>query len=169
MTGVKLNSVALMWIAFASVVSDGLFVWPLHIVIAAGQNAGIAVLVGALWVLAVAALSNLQPSDAGFWPTVFKGLNAVGLLGVLILDGVMLVELFGMLQTFFYFDTPRWALEVPLILAVAVATQRRGAIPWRVVTLWVPILAAGAVWHRRHHSPPLSCHRAQYRHRSRPD
>ncbi len=140
-----LNSIAIVWIAFASVVTDGLFVWPLHIVLAAGQNAVLALMLTALWAMAVALLTPARESQQGLWALIFRVLNAAGVLGVVILDGAMVAELVGMLQTFYYFETPRWVLSTPLLAAAASAAMRRGNVAWRVISLWVPALAAAAI------------------------
>ena len=140
-----LNSMAIIWIAFAGIVTDGLFVWPLHIVMAAGQNADITLMLTGLWGIAVALLNPARENQPALWQMIFRGLNILGVLGVVILDAVMVSELSGMLQTFYYFETPRWVLSTPLLVASASAAMRRGNVPWRVVALWVPILAAGAV------------------------
>ena len=98
-----LNSMAIIWIAFASIVTDGLFVWPLHIVMAAGQNADITLMLTGLWGIAVALLNPARENQPALWQMIFRGLNILGVLGVVILDAVMVSELSGMLQTFYYF------------------------------------------------------------------
>ncbi len=162
MNQTPLNSIAVIWIAFASIVTDGLFVWPLHIVTAAGQNADIALMLAALWGMAVAIMNPAREPQPGIWQAIFRGLNTVGVVGVVILDAVMVAELAGMLQTFYYLDTPRWALSTPLLVVAASAAMRRGNVPWRVVALWVPVLAAGSVvilgisFSTVHHLRPLA-------------
>lgn len=135
---------AVVWIAFAGIVTDGLFVWPLHTVLAAGQNAEFSLLAAAAWGMLVAVLNPVREPQAGIWRWIFRALNTVGAFGLMILDAIMVTELSGMLQSFYYFDTPRWALSTPLIVIVVSAALRRGNVPWRIVGLWVPVLASGA-------------------------
>lgn len=152
---------AIIWIAFAGIVTDGLFVWPLHIVLAAGQNADLALLAAAAWGMLVAVLTPVGETQPGLWRLTFRVLNTVSACGLVILDAIMVTELTGMLQTFYYFDTPRWALSTPLLLIVASAGLRRGNVPWRLVGLWVPILASvaaiilGISFSTVHHLRPL--------------
>ena len=143
MKDTPLNSLGFLWIGFAGIVADGLFVWPLHIVVAAGQNADIVLGIIACWGLGLALLTPPRPAQTAPWTLIIWGLNLCAVLGVVVLDAVVLSELSGMLQTFFYFDTPKWALTTPLLAVVARAAMRRGNLPWRVTGLWIPPVVFG--------------------------
>ncbi len=147
MKGTGLNSLAFVWIVAASIISDGLFIWPLHIVLVAGQNAELAILFADLWAMALALLIPSTPPRGPFWRWLFTGFDIAALTAILAMDAIMLVELFGMMQTFYYFNTPRWALLVPYVAVIGMASVRRNNVPWRVVALWVPLLflAAGVI------------------------
>lgn len=140
MKWVSLNSLALLWIMSASLIIGGLFEWPLHIVSAAGQNAGLAFLAAGCWAFLVAALIQAEPPANWFWTKISGALDAFALAGVLAVDAVMVVQLLGMMQTYFYFQTPRWVLTTPLVILTATAASRPGDTRWRVVALWVPVL-----------------------------
>ena len=137
---VPLNSLSLLWIMSASIIVGGLFEWPLHIVMVAGQNAGISYLLGCCWAVTVAALIAPEPPAGRLWSAVLGGLNAAALIGVVAVDAIMLVQLLGMMQTVFYWQTPRWALTTPLVALSVMGAIARGGHRWRVVTLWTPIL-----------------------------
>lgn len=140
MKSVPLNSLALLWIMSASLIIGGLFEWPLHIVLAAGQNAGIAYLGGLCWAFLVAALIRTEAPTGRFWTGILGVVNALALMGVIAVDATMLVQLLGMMQTFFYWQTPRWALTIPLVMLSVMAASARGDTRWRVITLWTPLL-----------------------------
>lgn len=135
-----LNGLDLLWSMAVSVIADSLFVWPLHVVQAAGQNAEIALFLGVLWGGMTAMLVRSEPPTHRLGRTLSTGLDGVAIVGLLAVDTLMIVELFGMLQTFFYFDTPRWALMTPFIALVVWTVTRPQANPWRVISLWVPAI-----------------------------
>ncbi len=134
----------LVWGTLASVVSSGLFVWPLHLVQVSGQNGGLVLLVVVGWSAIIALLSPWH-ALGGLSGRIEEALNLIaGVLTVLI-DALMLIELSAMMQTFYYFATPRFAFLLPLIaLLIWVAAAHPEATLWRMVQLWTPILAVGS-------------------------
>lgn len=120
----------------ASMLTAGLFIWPLYIVKAAGQNAGLILMMALAWGITIA-LS--VPGKSGH-PKVTLMLDGVALAGVWLLDGLLLNQLGGMLQMFYYFNTPRWALMAPLLCTVWWAVNRSASTAWRLSQFWVPIL-----------------------------
>ncbi len=135
----------LVWGTLASVVSSGLFVWPLHLVQASGQN-GVLVLPMVMgWSVLVTLLSPWH-ALGGLSARIEGWLNVIAGIFSIIIDALMLIELSSMMQTFYYFATPRWAFLMPLIaIIVWVAAVQPEATLWRLVQLWAPILAGGSV------------------------
>lgn len=134
-----------VWTVTASIVAEALFVWPLHVVLAAGQNAILAVgLIGG-WAVAIAlAHPATRPSSAG----LRQALRVLDVLGWLLLgavDTVMLVSLMAMLKTFYFFETPLWALLLPFCALVGWAAAKPRGTAQRLATLWVPLLFAGSL------------------------
>jgi hypothetical protein len=139
--GARLTRTALLWITSASILGSGLFIWPLHVVLVAGQNAVIALVIVLAWAMALVLLiPSLIPS--GIWQSITQILDGVALIVTCSIDAVMLNQLAAMLQTFFYFDTPRAALLLPLAIIVGLAVNRAPQTVWRMAMLWVPILLA---------------------------
>ncbi len=135
-----LNRRVLVWGVSASVLEAGLFVWPLHVVLMAGQNADLAVVAALGWGLLVITVTPHRRPSGPISPRVFFGLDALALVGLWGLDGLLLNQLASMLQTFFYFDTPRCALVIPLMILIAWGVHRGPQVVWHVATLWVPAL-----------------------------
>jgi len=126
----------------ASVLAGSLFIWPLHVVLAAGQNADLVlVLAGgtmAIWTVIVPGVGR-EPTPAA---AVLDGMALVLMMAV---DGPILVSLGSMLQTFYFPETPRWAL-VGIFLAVVVGwTLRRPHSAPILAGLWVPLLLTGSL------------------------
>lgn len=145
LTAPGLNRVALLWIVTASVLGAGLFVWPLHVVLIAGQNADISLGLALLWAMAVVYWSPM-PETRGRWlRRVLTGLDLLALILVWCVDGLLVNQLASMLQTFFYFDTPRGAIVLPLLLLVGWAVNRSTDTVWRVVGLILPILLVSSL------------------------
>lgn len=140
MTDSKMPPVLLVWAVVASVVAGGLFVWPLHVVIVAGQDSGVVLVGFGLWLAAVALLHPGPEWFDGGWTTWNTALQVTACVGLMGMDGVILAELGGMLQTFYYFETPRWALILVIIGVVGWGARGRGATLWRTVFFWIPIL-----------------------------
>lgn len=130
----------LVWATTASVLSGELFIWPLHLVMVAGQNSDLVLIWVVLWMIAVTELSPHPDSLDGTWLTVHAWLQGIACLGLIAMDGIMLVELAGMLQTFYYFNTPRWALILPIVLVVIWGARGVGVTIWRTIFLWIPVL-----------------------------
>lgn len=135
-----LNRLALIWILAATSVIDGLFVWPLHVVIAAGQNADIALVGALLWALVWTLVISNHPSQHAVAQWWTSALDIAVVLVLWAVDADMINQLASMLQTFFYFDTPRWALVVPLVVVVMFTFVRNTNTVWHIIVLWVPIL-----------------------------
>ncbi|PSR23498.1 MAG: hypothetical protein C7B45_02875 [Sulfobacillus acidophilus] len=134
-----------MWITTASVLGSGLFVWPLHVVLVAGQNADIALVLALVWTVVLTLLIP-SPQPSGIWHSATRILDGVALIVTGAIDAVMLNQLAAMLQTFFYFDTPRAALILPLTAIVGLAVNRAPQTAWRMAMLWVPILIFGTAF-----------------------
>lgn len=54
----------------------------------------------------------------------------------------MVSRLASMLQSFYYFDTPRWVIVGSLLPVVMFAIFRGSMTPWRMVAVWIPIVMA---------------------------
>lgn len=141
----KANRGLLVWATAASVIAGGLFVWPLHLIVVSGQNSVLALIAGGLWALAIAGLSSVYIPSGRWVQGINTGMALVACVGMMCVDALMLVELTGMLQTFFYFETPRWALITPLIVLIVWMARQREMVLWRVVALWIPVLSAGSL------------------------
>lgn len=141
----RMSRVGLVLTMTASIVAEGLFVWPLHVVVAAGQNAILAVSIVGGWVVAISlAHPATLPSTPG-WRNVFRILDVLGGLVVGAVDTVMIVSLIAMLKTFYFFETPRWALLMPFCALVGWAAAKPRATTHRLATFWVPILFGGSL------------------------
>lgn len=130
----------MLWIVTASVLGAGLFVWPLHVVLLAGQNADISLALALLWAAVVVLFSPMARMGGSWTRRMLTRLDFLALLLVWGVDSLMLNQLASMLQTFFYFDTPRSAVVLPLLILVGWAVNRSAGTVWRVVGLIVPIL-----------------------------
>ncbi len=147
----------------AAVIGNVLFVWPGHVVAAAGENAlgSIAGIIGAILVSGLLhhkgvlrgrqslALRRLLVVSAGI------GLGLVGLV-----DLALVALLTQMLHTLFYADTPRWALFLPLVAMVIWAGSVSLDALGRLTQLWVPVgglvlavIAAIGLMHATHVRP----------------
>lgn len=127
----------------ASVLSPALFVWPLHLTLVAGSNALLVLALAGCWAAVVAwwSLPVGQSAKAGGF-VVLDGVAFVLILGI----DMAAVSLLGtMLQVFFFFDTPRWALLVPLMALIGWWASRPLAASSRLVMLWTPVLLAGSL------------------------
>ncbi len=142
MTRAGWNAPTLVWVVTASVLAAGLFVWPLHIVLAAGQNAIVALGLAGGWGATVALLQPPRTVLGGGIQHVLTGLDSVALAGVGLVDALVLNQLVSMLQTIFYYDTPRSALLIPLVVVVGLVANRTPTSAWRVATFFVPLLLA---------------------------
>ncbi len=122
-----------------SLVADALFVWPLHVVLAAGQNAILSMLMTALWAIFIILLPPRSHSSK--WTSrVWQILNAAGGILLSTIDSIMLASLVAMLRTFYFFNTPAWAFLISFALLVAWgSSQAPEAVP-RVIMLWGPLL-----------------------------
>lgn len=140
MTDRTMPPALLVWAVVASVVAGGLFVWPLHLVMVAGQNSGVVLVGFGLWLAAVALLHPGHEGFDGGWSTGYRALQVTACVGLMGMDGMILAELGGMLQTFYYFETPRWVLVLVIIGVVGWGARGRGATLWRTMFLWIPIL-----------------------------
>lgn len=130
----------LVWATTASALSGELFVWPLHLVMAAGQNSVLVLIWVVLWMVTITLISPSPTKLDGTWSTVHAWLQGVACVVLIAMDGIMLVELSGMLQTFYYFNTPRWALIFPIIVIAGWGARGISATLWRTISLWIPVL-----------------------------
>ena len=131
---------ATYWIT--AVIGNVLFVWPGHVVSAAGENAlgsvlaVIAGLVGSGLLHHYAIRRELAHRPPGW---LLTGTAGISLLLVGLVDGALLALLCQMLHTLFYADTPQWALLLPflgiLIWGGGMALDALG----RLTQLWVPV------------------------------
>ena len=139
-TDSKMAPSLLVWAVVASVVAGGLFVWPLHVVMVAGQDSGVVLVGVGLWWAVVALLSPGSERFDGAWSTFNTVLQVTACVGLMVMDVVILAELGGMLQTFYYFETPRWVLILVIIGVVGWGARGRGPTLWRTVFMWIPVL-----------------------------
>ena len=123
----------------ASILPGSFFFWPLHVVQAAGQNANLVLLLALVWGVLVAILSGPMPRTQ-WMNRVITGCDLASLMAVMAVDVVLMNQLSSMLQTFFYFDTPRAALLVPLLGVVGLGVLRSPETVWRLAALWMPVL-----------------------------
>ncbi len=126
----------------ASILAGSLFIWPLHIVLAAGQNADLVLVVaGGTMVIWTAIVPGV-----GREPTpVAAVLDGTALVLMMAVDGLILVSLGSMLQTFYFPETPRWALAGIFLAVVVGWTLRRPHSAPILAGLWVPLLLAGSL------------------------
>ncbi len=129
-----------IWVTVATVVSGGLFVWPLHVVMVAGQDSDLVLIWVGLWLAAITVLSPSAASLAGRWATINRILGIGASVGLIGMDVIILDELAGMLQTFYYFETPRWALILPIVCLIVWGARGVGATLWSAVFLVIPVL-----------------------------
>lgn len=129
-----------MWVVSASVLGAGLFIWPLHMLLAAGQNASVSLGLALPWAMTMVYLNSVPRLMGTRWNRMLMGLDLLALLLTWCVDGLMLNQLGSMLQTFFYFETPRIAVVLPLLLLVGWAVNRSPETVWRVVSFILPIL-----------------------------
>lgn len=109
----------------------------------AGSNALLVLVLAAGWAAVVAWLSLATgvQADARGMPV----LDAVAFVLILGID-ITAVSLLGtMLQVFFFFDTPRWALLAPLLAMIGWWASRPLAVSSRIVVLWMPVLIGGSL------------------------
>lgn len=69
MNNVGFNRLALLWIMSASLLSGSLFIWPLHVVMVAGQNASLSIGLGLLWAMALVAMTPFSGNLGCTWVT----------------------------------------------------------------------------------------------------
>ena len=127
----------------SATIGNILFVWPGHVVSAAGENAATSVLVivagvGGIGLVHHAWVHQHTPL-AGSARVAVMAIAAPGLLIVGAIDVALTALLNQMLHTLFYADTPEWALMVPFL----------GIVMWgavisldglgRLTQLWVPL------------------------------
>lgn len=125
-----------------AVIGNVLFVWPSHVVAAAGENAlGSVVLI--LLGLVVSGLLHHQgirlAAERRAVQWVLRGVTGTGLALVCLVDLALVALLTQMLHTLFYADTPRWALLLPflpiMMWAGGITLDGLG----RLTQLWVPV------------------------------
>ena len=128
-----------------SVMAASLFVWPLHIVMAAGEDATISMVIagafGTLFILLQ--VIAWDPNESA--PLMEWFLTATGVILTLVVDALVVVLFIDMLKEFFFPETPRVALMAPLLLLVgwwATASWKRIA---RRAQLWVPLMLVGSL------------------------
>ncbi len=141
----RMSRVGFVLAATASIVAEGLFVWPLHVVVAAGQNAILAVGITGGWTVAIALA---HPAALPSVPRLRHAFRVLDILGWMVLgtvDTVMIVSLMAMLKTFYFFETPLWALLLPFCAVVGWAAAKPRATVNRLATFWVPILFVGSL------------------------
>ncbi|MDA8194880.1 MAG: GerAB/ArcD/ProY family transporter [Thermaerobacter sp.] len=123
----------------ASLLGPALFVWPLHVVVRAGQNALWGVLLAASWAILAAWLHSPRPNaEARADGCVQTALDSLGMILLLGIDVLMLVLLAGMLKAFFLYETPRWACIFPLLAVVMWWTGHGRSAPARITAFWLP-------------------------------
>ncbi|NMP24967.1 hypothetical protein [Sulfobacillus harzensis] len=146
-----------------AIVGNIMFVWPHHVVSAAGENAlgSIVVLIAALM------LSGLLHHHAVWRATRHRltrclltsaaGLSLTLVVGV---DLALLALLLQLMGTLFYADTPRWALLLPLLGIMIWGAGIRLDALGRLTQLWVPLggtmlafVSAVALIHATHLRP----------------
>ena len=140
MTRAGWNAPTLVWVVTASVLAAGLFVWPLHIVLAAGQNAVVVLGLAGGWGALVALLQPPRSARCRGLQPILTGLDSVAVAGVVLVDALVLNQLASMLQSIFYYETPRSALLIPLVMVVGLVANRTPTSAWRVATFFVPVL-----------------------------
>lgn len=142
MSGAGWNTPTLLWVVTASVAAAGLFIWPLHIVLTAGQNADLALVAAVAWGSLVALLHPPRARGAtmGWIRLALQTLDAAALVVVCAVDTVMLNQLASLLQSMFYYESPRSALVLPLVVVVGLVVNRAPESAWRVTTFFVPML-----------------------------
>lgn len=140
MTSPGWNAPALVWVVTASVLAGGLFVWPLHIVLVAGQNADLALVAAWCWGGLIALFQPPRDAVRGWTRRLLTALDSVALLGIFSLDCIVLNQLATMLQSIYYYQTPKSALVLPLVAVIGVAVNRTPVSVWRMVTFFVPVL-----------------------------
>lgn len=140
MTNSGWNAPTLLWVVTASVLAAGLFIWPLHIVLVAGQNAAVSLGAAFGWATLVALLQPPRDAVRGWIRRILTGVDSVALLGLCLIDPVVLNQLVAMLQSIFYYETPKSALIVPLVVVVGVVANRTHESAWQVATFFVPVL-----------------------------
>jgi hypothetical protein len=128
-----------------SVLASTLFVWPLHIVMAAGENASVSLVMAGVVGTGYILLQVMAWAPDRSAPFTEWALTTMGLTVVLVVDTLTLVLFIDMLREFFFPETPRVALMAPLALLVgwwATASWKRMA---RRVQLWVPLVLVGSL------------------------
>ncbi|MGC8487904.1 MAG: GerAB/ArcD/ProY family transporter [Clostridia bacterium] len=128
-----------------SVLASTLFVWPLHIVMVAGENATISMLMAGAFSMLFILLQVIAWTPNESAPLMEWVLTATGVILTLVVDALVLVLFIDMLKEFFFPETPRVALVAPLALLTgwwATASWKRIA---RRAQFWVPLMLVGSL------------------------
>lgn len=132
-------------------IGNVMFVWPGHVVRAAGESA-VASVAGSIGVIFASgllfhlAVRRLDPANRAA-RLFITGLAGAGLLLIAAVDTGLAALLTQMLQTMFYADTPRWALLIPFLATTLWAGGISLAGLGRLTQLWMPLggLVLGSV------------------------
>ncbi len=141
----KMSVVGYVSTVTASIVADALFVWPLHVVVAAGQNAILAVLCIGGWAMTIAGLHTVHRPQPQWVRQVWTIVDVMGWILLWSIDAVMVVSLLSMLKTFYFFETPEWALLLPFCAVVGWGASKPRDTVHSLATFWVPLLFIGSI------------------------
>ena len=149
--------------AVTAIIGNVLFVWPGHVVAAAGENA-----LGSVGLILVCLVGSgllhhqaiRQPAGQRAIRLILRGATGAGLVLVGLVDLALVALLTQMLHTLFYADTPRWALLLPFLPIMLWAGGITLDALGRLTQLWVPLggtvfaaIAAVGLIHATHLRP----------------
>ena len=147
----------------AAIIGNVLFVWPGHVVAAAGEDALGSIGFVILGVLVSGLLHHQVVQRSQDIPALRVPLRISAGLGMglaALMDLALVTLLTQMLHTLFYADTPRWALLLPLLAMVAWGSGITLDALGRLMQLWVPlggfvlaVIAAIGLIHATHVRP----------------
>lgn len=136
---VPLTPMEWMTVLTASTVGGTLFVWPRHLVSAAGQDSLWAMGGLAIWMFGMGVLLTRPGFDIRH-SVYLRILAGVGLAVTLGLDVGYLGLFSSMLQTFYYAKTPQWGLIFPIFVLVTWSGIFSFKNYSRLTQLWMPVL-----------------------------
>jgi hypothetical protein len=126
----------------AAIIGDVLFVWPGHVVEAAGENAlgSIGFVIMGVFVIGLLHHQVVQRSqDRPALRGLLRLSAGLGMALVGLMDLALITLLTQMLHTLFYAETPRWALLLPVLAMVAWGSGIALDALGRLMQLWVPL------------------------------